>query len=105
MAENMTIYIYRSPFGLLSIRGIVEASPRWLFVYEAPQLASNGEMLLQPKVIKESYPSPEAVAEAVFQQRIGWPLWDELPYVSFPASLEDWTAVEASGTTTIRGSD
>jgi hypothetical protein len=93
------LYLYRSPFGTMTIRPDVDRPDVWFLVYEALSYASNGERTVQVTMIRPGWNSPEAAAEAVRSQRTGWRLWDSLPFVVFPATLEDWTLIGSTGTT------
>ncbi|WP_321895998.1 hypothetical protein [Paraburkholderia heleia] len=103
MEENKkpVIYLYRSPFGAMTIRPNLDRPNAWALVFEAATFASNGERTVQLTVLPYGWTSPEAAAEAVRTQQTGWRLWDTLPFVVFPASLEDWTQLDSYGTVTI----
>lgn len=97
-----TLYLYRSPFGMLTIRKDLDREASWLFVFETQDLASNGEVVVQVMTVPHRWTSAEAVAEAVHAQLTGWDLWDTLPPVVFPATLEDWMPMDPSGVTVLR---
>ena len=91
------IYVYRSPFGTLSIRAQENRRAAWFLFYET-FAAKN---ILNPTVSVRSltlgWRTPELAAEAVYMQETGWKFWDQLPFVVFPRALEDWTEVPAHG--------
>ncbi|MCM2543884.1 hypothetical protein ACVCII_24130 [Burkholderia glumae] len=93
--NKTTIYIYQSPYGLLSIRYGSNPLPAWYFAYTRNVSGSNGETLAQTLAIATPYADPDQAAKAVSKQVTGWNVWDELPPVSFPRVLDDWQAVEA----------
>ncbi|NTZ82231.1 hypothetical protein FCJ61_04155 [Burkholderia metallica] len=96
-ATSPSIYVYRSPFGMLSIRRAAGDRPAWFLVYEARMRASNGELLIEQHGINPGWDSAEAAAQAVLEQQTGWPLWDALPPICFPACLDDWTPADSHG--------
>ena len=98
--NNAILYVYRSPFGTMSIRPDLDRSDSWLFIFEEHSLASNGDPLVHVMTTARRWKSAEAAAEAVLAQTTGWDFWDALPGVVFPASLDDWLPVQGSGTTT-----
>ncbi|WP_175777493.1 hypothetical protein [Burkholderia anthina] len=100
--ESPSIYVYRSPFGMLSIRRAAGDRAAWFLVYEARVLASNGELLIEQHGINPGWDSAEAAAQAVLEQQTGWPLWDALPTICFPACLDDWTPADAYEHVTVR---
>lgn len=100
--EKPILYLYRSPFGAMTIRKDLDREDSWIFVFETQSLASNGQVVVQVMTVPHDWPTAEAVADAVHAQLTGWELWDMLPPVVFPASLEDWTAVDPAGTTLLR---
>ncbi|CAG9194062.1 conserved hypothetical protein [Paraburkholderia caribensis] len=93
------VYVYRSPFGTMTIRPDIRRPEDWLLIFEARELASNGRIVKRLTVVPKRWESAGAVADAVLLQRTGWDLWDSLPPVVFPASLADWTIVESPGAT------
>jgi hypothetical protein len=94
------IYVYRSPFGTMTIRRALTEGPAWFLTYEVRSSASNGETLVETHGLSEGWTTPEKVAELVAQQRSGWIFWDSLPPVCFPASLDDWAKVDSYSSTT-----
>jgi hypothetical protein len=99
--KPLQVYLYRSPFGTMTIRPDVNRPDIWFLVYEALSYASNGERTVQVTMVRPGWSTAEAAAEAVRAQRTGWRLWDSLPFVAYPATLEDWTLVDSSGTTAV----
>ncbi|CAN0627031.1 conserved protein of unknown function [Burkholderia multivorans] len=97
MAEKPIIYTYHSPFGLMTIRQTPGENPRWLLAHDVRRTSANGEVILEQFALSKTYPNAEAVADAVLMQETGWSFWDNLPFVSFPASLGDWMPVDAFG--------
>jgi hypothetical protein len=72
----MKIYKYYSPFGMLNIRETAFEHRPWL-------------LFIDSKIISK-WPTADAAAEAVRTQRTGLELWDSLPPVSHPTTLDDW---------------
>ncbi|MGN6589340.1 MAG: hypothetical protein ACTHKE_03510 [Sphingomicrobium sp.] len=100
-ASKSPIYVYRSPFGTMTIRRALTEQPAWFLTYEIRTSASNGEQLVETHGLNEGWPTAEKVAELVLQQRSGWAFWDSLPPICFPASLDDWTKVDPHSSMTI----
>lgn len=96
-APKSPVYIYRSPFGALTIRRALTDASAWFLTYETRARASNGEMVVTVNGLTEGWSTPEAVADRVLRQQSGWEFWDTLPEVCFPASLDDWQAVDPYG--------
>ncbi|RKE35255.1 hypothetical protein B0G76_1316 [Paraburkholderia sp. BL23I1N1] len=98
-ANTYFFYLYKSPFGAMTIRPDVDGRPAWFLTYETFSRASSGEIIVQPVVLDLGWRTAEKAAEAVRSQTTGWKLWDSLPYVIHPAALDDWTQIETTGTT------
>ncbi|MBN3811682.1 hypothetical protein [Paraburkholderia sp. Ac-20347] len=93
------LYLYKSPFGAMTIRPDIERPDVWGLVHETFSRSSNGEVIVQPVLLDLGWSSAEKAAEAVRSQQTGWRLWDSLPFVVHPATLEDWIEIETDGTT------
>lgn len=88
------IYVYQSPFGLISIRPDADRPNRWYFVYEEFKRTASGELLSSKSMLDRTWQTPESAADAVRTQTTCWNFWDALPRVVFPASLDDWAQVD-----------
>lgn len=82
------IYGYYSPYGLFTIRQLVDDG-RWLLFLDN-KVNSYGPNTVRP------WPTAEAAADAVAQQQTGFDIWDLLPPVQYPTSLDDWIQLPAT---------
>ncbi|KWO62586.1 hypothetical protein [Burkholderia territorii] len=92
--DRARIYLYRSPIGLVSIRQNIGAQGNWLLCFETFRHSTTGELLSSTQPVS-LWPTAEDAARAVFQRDTRFQLWDQLPLVVFPASLEDWQEASA----------
>ncbi len=98
-----TRYLYQSPIGKIRIRRNAASNGSWLLCFDKYEFAPDGLRLLhsEPASI---WPTPEAAAAAVLNQETRFRLWDTLPFVVFPKSLQDWQEEELYGTAPVQDS-
>ncbi|MEX3691856.1 hypothetical protein AB3X91_08940 [Paraburkholderia sp. BR14263] len=93
------LYLYKSPFGAMTIRPDVKHPNVWGLMHETFSRSSKGEIVVNSVLLDLGWDSPEKAAEAVRTRQTGWRLWDSLPFVVHPATLDDWLEIETTGTT------
>ena len=92
--SNRLIYVYQSPFGLMSIRYVPGQTYPWHLMFEEYRTTKDGQIVASNALSELGWKSPEDVAQTVYTRTSGWRFWDTLPLVVFPASLDDWQAID-----------
>jgi hypothetical protein len=92
--SNRLIYVYQSPFGLMSIRHTPVPTNLWHLWFELFRRTRTGQTVVSIDRSPIGWSSPQDVAQTVYAQTTGWPLWDKLTLAVFPASLDDWKTID-----------
>ena len=81
---TVSIYGYYSSLGLLNIRRDKDRADAWYLFMDSNCVSDpiTGDAL--------AWPTAEAAADAVAARKTGFAVWDSLPYVVYPVTLDDW---------------